>query len=109
MYQPIQLKNTTTVPARNSVNRSPLWRGKLLILVPLAVAVMITTASAQRVRQLNEPPAADWRRSFPSGALLELLYTPTPPEGFRLLGTTTIKYELYGLTYSTTAFLYQKK
>jgi hypothetical protein len=45
MYQPIQFKNTTTVPVRNSISRSPLRYG--LFLITLACFSLLPTAQAQ--------------------------------------------------------------
>jgi hypothetical protein len=47
MYQPIQLKNTTTVPVRNSINRPPLRHG--LVLITLALACFALSPGVQAV------------------------------------------------------------
>jgi hypothetical protein len=51
MYQSIQLKNTTTLIVRNSINRAPLRRG--LVLITLALACFALSPAAQAV---SPPP-----------------------------------------------------
>src|SRR5437899_908155 len=46
MYQPIQLQNMTTPSVKNSINRSPSWRGLCLIALALACFALSPPARA---------------------------------------------------------------
>jgi hypothetical protein len=70
MYKPIQLQNPTTLSVKNSINRSPLWRGFLLILL-----VLVCLALLPRVQGVSPPPDggySNWNTAEGQNALFSL-------------------------------------